>query len=92
MIRMLKKTKGTKRCVIKRLFKFNDYKGCLFKNKIILKSQKGETHCVYIEEINKIVLSSNDDKKLQTFYRITTCPYATNVLKLWESEMLSKYK
>ena len=45
-----KKAKGTKRCVIKRILKFNDYKNCLFKNEIILKSQqrfKSEAHSVY---------------------------------------------
>ena len=35
-----KKTKGTKKCVIKRILKFNDYKNCLFKNGIILKWQQ----------------------------------------------------
>ena len=35
-----KKTKGTKKCVIKRILKFNDYKNCLFKNGIILKCQQ----------------------------------------------------
>ena len=30
--------KGTKKCVIKRMLKFNDYKDCLLNNKIILKS------------------------------------------------------
>ena len=35
-----KKTKGTKKCVIKRLIKFNDYKNCLLKDEVILKSQK----------------------------------------------------
>ena len=42
-----KKAKGTKKCVIKRIFKFNDYKNCLFKNEIILKLQqrfKSEAH------------------------------------------------
>ena len=46
----VKKAKGTKKCVIKRILRFNDYKDCLFKNEIILKSQqrfKSETHCVY---------------------------------------------
>ena len=31
-----KKAKGKKKCAIKRKLKFNDCKGCLFKNKIIL--------------------------------------------------------
>ena len=53
-----KKAKGTKKCV----------------NQIVLKSQrrfKNERHYLYTEEINKIALSSNDDKRLQTFDRIT---------------------
>ena len=29
-----KKAKGTKKCVIKRMLKFNDYKNCLLKSKI----------------------------------------------------------
>ena len=84
-----------KNCVTKRIIKFNDYENCLFKNEIILKSQqrfKSEAHCVYTEEINKVALSSNDDKRLQTFDRITTYPYGTNAFKVCESEMLSKYK
>ena len=32
-----KESKGTKRCVIKRNIMFEDYKYCLFNNKIILK-------------------------------------------------------
>ena len=35
-----KKAIGTKKCLIKRILKFNDYKDCLFNNKIILKSQQ----------------------------------------------------
>ena len=35
-----KKAKGTKKCVIKRRLKFNDYKDCLFNDKTILKSQQ----------------------------------------------------
>ena len=34
-----KKAKRTKKCVIKRVLKFNDYKDCLLKNEILLKSQ-----------------------------------------------------
>ena len=35
-----KKAKGTKKCVIKRITKFNDYKNCLLKEKVLLKSQQ----------------------------------------------------
>ena len=65
-----RKANGVKKCVIKRRLKFNDYKDCLLNNEIILKSQqrlKIEVHNVYTEEINKIAVISNDDKRLQTF-------------------------
>ena len=35
-----KKAKGTKKCVIKRTLKFNNYKYCLLNNEIIVKSQQ----------------------------------------------------
>ena len=62
-----KKAKGKKKSLIKRRLKFNDYKDCFLNNEIILKSQqrfKSERHDVYTEEVNKIALSSNDDKRL----------------------------
>ena len=62
-----------------------------FDNKIILKSQqrfKSDHHKVYTEEVNKIALSSDDDKRLQTFDRIKIYPYGTNTFKVCESEML----
>ena len=43
---------------------------------------------MYTEEVNKIALSSNDDKRLQTFDRVTTYPYGTNAFKVCESEMV----
>ena len=73
-----KKAKGTKKCVIKRELKFNNYKDCLLNDKIVLKSQqrfKSERHNVYTENVNKIALSSTDDKRLSTFDKITTYPY-----------------
>ena len=45
---------------------------------------------MYTEEVNKIALSSNDDKKIQTSDRVTTYPYGTNVVKACENEMLLK--
>ena len=70
-----------------------NYKDCLFIDKAILKSQqrlKSDCHNVYTEEINKIALSSDNDKRLQTCDKITTYPYGTNAFKVSESEMLSK--
>ena len=87
-----KKSKGTKRCVIKQKLMFQNFKDCLFNNKNVYRSQqrfKSDHHQVYTEEVNKIALSSNDDERLQTFDRITTYPYGTNVFKVCESEMLA---
>ena len=47
---------------------------------------------MYTEEVNNIALSSNDDKRLQTFDRVTTYPYGANGFKVCESEMLSKIR
>ena len=84
-----KKNKGTKKCVIKRSLMVKNYKDCLFDDKTILKSQQGfksDCHNLYTEQINKIALSSNDDKRLQTFDKITTYSYVTNAFKVCESE------
>ena len=73
-----KKAKGKKKCVIKRVIKFNDYKDCLLNHKVVLKSQqrfKSEKHDVYTENVNTIALSSNDDKRLPTLDKITIYPY-----------------
>ena len=47
---------------------------------------------MYTEEVNNIALSSNDDKRLQTFDRVTTYPYRANAFKVCECEMLSKIR
>ena len=62
----VKKAKGTKMCVIKRELMFENYKGCLFNDEIILKSQqrfKSDHHIAHTEEVHKIALSSDDDKR-----------------------------
>ena len=90
-----KKAKGTKKCVIKRRLMFENYTDCLFNDKTILKSQqrfKSDCHNIYTEQINKIAQSSNDDKRLQIFDKITTYPYQTNAFKVCKSEMLRKCK
>ena len=60
-----KKAKGTKKCAIKIGLMLKNYKDCLLYDKIPLKSQKRFTsdyHDAYSEQINKIALSSNNDK------------------------------
>ena len=74
---------------------FENYRESLFNSTTIIKSQqrfRSDHHNVYTEEVNKIALSSNDDKRLQTFDRITTYPYGSNAFKVCESEMLAKKK
>ena len=73
-----KKAKGTKKCVIKRMIKFDDYKKCLLNSEVILKSQqrfRSKGHDVYTENINKIALSNNDDKRIVSSDKITSYPY-----------------
>ena len=73
-----KKAKGTKKCVIKKMIKFNDYKKCLLNDEVILKSKQkfiSKKHDVYTENINKIALSINDDKRIISSNKITSYPY-----------------
>ena len=88
MVIVIKRLRRQK-CVIKRRIKFNDCKDCLLNNEIILKWS--EAHNVYIEEINKIALSSNDGKRLQIFHRIASYPYDESVGKVCKTVLLSKY-
>ena len=85
-----KKAKGTKKSVIKRELMFENYKDSLFNDEVIIRSQqrfRSDHHRVYTEEVNKIALSSNDDKRIQTYDKITTYPYGTNIFKMCENEI-----
>ena len=73
-----KKAKETKKCIIKRMIKFNDYKNCLIKDKLLLRSQQrfiSKKHDVYTKHINKIALSNDDDKRIVSSDKITSYPY-----------------
>ena len=73
-----KKAKGTKKCVIKKMIKFNDYKKCLLNDEVIFKSQQrflSKKHDVYTENINKIALSNDNDKRIVSSDKITSYPY-----------------
>ena len=60
------------------MIKFNDYKKCLLNGEVVLKSQqrfKSKGHDVYTEKINKMALSSNDDKRLIAPDKVTSYRY-----------------
>ena len=91
----MKKAKGPKKCIVKRELTFKNYVDSLFNNDVIVKSQqrfKSDYHRVYTEEVNKIALSCNDDKRLQTYDRITTYPYRTSAIKVCELDILLNEK
>ena len=70
---------------------FQNFKDCLLNNKTVYRSQerlKSYNHDVHTEEVNKIVLGNNDDKRIQAFDGIETYPYGTNAFKVRECEML----
>ena len=92
---MIVEANGTKKCVIKRRLMFENCKDCLFNEKTIFKKQqrfKSYYHDMYTEEINKVALSSNDNKRIQTFDKVTTFPQETPAVKVCENEMLSVRK
>ena len=61
-----KKCKGVKKSMIKKSIAHEDYKKCLFTRKEQLRKMnviRSYKHDVYTEEINKIALSPDDDKR-----------------------------
>ena len=88
-----KKAKGTKKSVIKRELIFKNYKDSLFNGEVIIGLQqrfRNDHHKVYTEEVNRIALSSNDDKRIQAFDKATTYLYGTNTFMVCENEMKFK--
>ena len=60
------------------MIKFDDYKKCLLNYQVILKSQQrfiSNKHDVYTEDVNKIALSNDDDKRIASSNKITSYPY-----------------
>ena len=79
MAASIKKLKE-KKCVVKQKLMFENYKDSLFNNKTIYRSQerfRSYYRNMYTEEVKKVALSSNDDKRLQTFDEIETYLYVT---------------
>ena len=80
-----KKAKETKNCIIKKRLMFENYTDCLFNDKVILKSKqrfKSDHHNVYTEQINKIALSRNDERRLQIFDKIIMNSYVANAFSM----------
>ena len=62
-----KKCKGIKKNVVKKTLTLEDYKNCLFNKTNILRSQllfRSYKHDVHTIEVNKLALSSDDDKRI----------------------------
>ena len=60
------------------MIKFNDTKKCLLNDEVMLNPQQrgiSKKHNVYTENINKIALSNNDDKRIASSNKITSYPY-----------------
>ena len=62
-----KKCKGIKKCVVKKMISFEDYKNCLFGGESSYRSQlmfRSSKHEVRMLEVNKLALSRDDDKRI----------------------------
>ena len=70
-----KKLKAQKKCIVKREITVKNYAKALFNDEVIITSQqrfRSNHHRVYNEEVDKIAVSSNDDKRIQTLDKVTT--------------------
>ena len=64
---IVKKLKGIKKTVIKKQIEFEDYFDCLKTGKKQMRNMniiKSESHEIYSKEVNKLALSSDDDKRI----------------------------
>ena len=78
---VIKKEKGTKKCVIKKHLNFDLYKQSLFNNIIIKCSQqrfKIDYRNIYTQTVNKTALINNDNKRIISFDGITMYPHGIN--------------
>ena len=62
-----KKFKGIKKCIVKKTISFENYKNCLLSGETSCRSQimfRSSKHEVRTFEVNKLVLSTDDDKRI----------------------------
>ena len=73
-----KKCKGISKTVTKNDIAFNDYKTVLFNQTTQMRKMnviRSYKHEIFTEEVNKIALSGNDDKRVILSYKIRTMAY-----------------
>ena len=71
----IKTCKGVKQVVVKNTISFDDYKKCLFngeKQHRTMTTLRSRKHDIFTEEINKVALSANDDKRVILPDRVNT--------------------
>ena len=81
-----KKCKGIKKCIVKRMISFDDYKRCLFSGESSHRSQllfRSRKHEVRTLEVNKLALSREDDKRISIN---GVASYAIGHYKVWGCE------
>ena len=70
--------------MVKKEITFEDYKTCLFDKKEQMRTMnviRSHRHEVYTEQVNKIALSAEDDKRLVLENKINTLAYGHYILK-----------
>jgi hypothetical protein len=80
-----KKCKGVKKSVVKKTIKHDDYRDCLFNGKEQRRPMnviRSHHHDVHTEQVNKIALSADDDKRVIMDDKIHTMAYGHYQLKL----------
>ena len=79
-----KKCKGVKRNVVQETITHDDYKKCLFTKTEQLRTMnviRSHLHDIYTEEVNKVALSANDDKRIIMEDGIHTLAYGHYTLR-----------
>ena len=69
------RAKGVKKCVIKKSLSFEDYKKCPFTEEELMRDMnilRSQNHEIFSMTVNKVALSSNDDKRLLCPNKIDT--------------------
>ena len=80
-----KKAKGVKKNVVKKSITHEDYRDCLFTRRDQSRTMnviRSHHHDIFTEEVNKIALSADDDKRVIQLDGISTLAYGHGSLKL----------